>query len=256
MAKTTHTNRGTCQVCGKVQAIDNGTMLTAKHGYVVAGYGFFNGICPGARYQPAEKSLTVTHEIIVMLTKDAEGHDARSLAYTLFRREGNTVTFLTGAKRVTSYQKYDSNKAVTKVSRMTGETYTRYGAYVSVAITDETPGYVVEEEQRKASMIAEQEARQARSHIAMMQKFIVPRLGQELHAGKEKAKVWAVGDEALIGGKRYTVERIADAVVRGCGPGLNGQCLPHLYFSKPKADGSKFTWGQPARTTRRPKTEA
>jgi hypothetical protein len=167
MAKTTHTRRGTCQVCGAVQAIDNGSNITAKHGYKVAGYGFFAGVCPGARHVPAELSLVVTHAIIAQLEEAALAHDAEAVAY----RAHTTLC--------TTYTEWDHS-----VIRQ-HDGYTTRGGYVERAITDETPAHIVDDAQTKAAAIAEQNARYARQHVAMMREFIVPRLGQEFHAPKE-----------------------------------------------------------------------
>ena len=52
MAKSTH--RGSCQICGKDSMLPGG--FVAKHGYQVAGLGFFNGTCRGAGYAPYETS--------------------------------------------------------------------------------------------------------------------------------------------------------------------------------------------------------
>ena len=45
--KNTHTHRGHCQLCGRVQAIDSASGITAKHGYTVE-FGYFSGTCPGS----------------------------------------------------------------------------------------------------------------------------------------------------------------------------------------------------------------
>lgn len=59
MKKATH--RGHCQVCNRIQNIQGRNLFVAKHGYEVAGYGFFNGICPGSEHLPLEqdKSMVV-----------------------------------------------------------------------------------------------------------------------------------------------------------------------------------------------------
>lgn len=59
MKKATH--RGHCQVCNRIQNIQGRNLFIAKHGYEVAGYGFFNGICPGSEHLPLEqdKSMVV-----------------------------------------------------------------------------------------------------------------------------------------------------------------------------------------------------
>lgn len=177
MAKTTHTARGTCQVCGSVQAIDNASGITAKHGYKVAGYGFFAGVCPGARHVPAEKSLDVTHAIMAQLEAQAAEDEAEGIAYR------------TGAKACTTYTEWDGSVVKTHKSRHGGSSYTTRGDYVERAITPDTPAHIVNDAQTKAAMIAEQNARYARSHVAMMREFIVPRLGQEFHAPKEVERV-------------------------------------------------------------------
>jgi len=46
--------RGTCQLCEKLHKLPNGHL--AKHGYEVAGFGFFNGVCWGAEHPPFEES--------------------------------------------------------------------------------------------------------------------------------------------------------------------------------------------------------
>lgn len=51
MAKATHS--GTCQACGSIQKLPNGYL--SNHGYSVQ-WGFFAGICQGARRLPFEQS--------------------------------------------------------------------------------------------------------------------------------------------------------------------------------------------------------
>ena len=58
-----HTHRGTCQVCGSVQAVNNKTGMIAKHGYTVD-WGMFQGECPGSHELPIEKSHKLTTRII------------------------------------------------------------------------------------------------------------------------------------------------------------------------------------------------
>lgn len=49
------THKGSCQCCGRLQKLPDGKL--AKHGYVVAGYGYFVGVCRGAGYLPFEQSF-------------------------------------------------------------------------------------------------------------------------------------------------------------------------------------------------------
>lgn len=258
MAKTTHTGRGTCQVCGALQAIDNVTGITAKHGYKVAGYHFFVGVCPGARYLPAQKDLTITHKIIGDLTSQALAHDVmaeRLLKFEVHNVIGpntghNVIRFEADAERLTSFQEWDYNLPVVRTDRWGRENKSR-GGYVTVNVTADTPTYVVEREQTHAAKVEEVNARHARSHIKMMIEQIIPKLGTELLPGKAKARVWAVGDDVLVAGQVHKVERVNDAICEGCGPYLNGQYLPHVYFKR-RLDGREI--GIPARSARRPKT--
>jgi hypothetical protein len=74
MSKTLHTHTGTCQACGRQQAVGNDTGRIAKHGYTVD-WGYFNGVCHGAGKQPAEVDVTYTRRLIVECGRDAELND-------------------------------------------------------------------------------------------------------------------------------------------------------------------------------------
>lgn len=192
MAKTTHTGRGTCQVCGALQAIDNVTGITAKHGYKVAGYHFFVGVCPGAAYLPAQKDLTITHKIIGDLTAQALAHDVMAERLLKFEvvTEGETdvVKFAPDAAKLASFQEWDYNLPVVRKDRWGRENKSR-GGYVTVEVTADTPAYVIEREQTRAAKVEEVNARHARSHITMMLTHIVPKFGTALEPAKDVAKV-------------------------------------------------------------------
>lgn len=55
-----HTERGTCQGCGRVQAIGADTHGIADHGYLVRG-GYWTGRCQGSSHAPAERHLGMAH---------------------------------------------------------------------------------------------------------------------------------------------------------------------------------------------------
>lgn len=59
-AKATH--MGTCQCCGSKQKLPGGKL--ALHGYEVARFGFFNGVCGGARHEPFEVSKDLIEQFI------------------------------------------------------------------------------------------------------------------------------------------------------------------------------------------------
>lgn len=57
------THQGHCQACIATQKLPDGRL--AKHGYVVAGYGFFNGVCMGSGHKPLEQDKTIVERSIV-----------------------------------------------------------------------------------------------------------------------------------------------------------------------------------------------
>ena len=67
MKNKTHTHKGHCQVCGRIQAVDVTHNFIAKHGYTVD-FGFFNGVCEGSGELPLEIDKSITEETIVELT--------------------------------------------------------------------------------------------------------------------------------------------------------------------------------------------
>lgn len=57
--KATHS--GHCQACGSLQKLPKGKL--SLHGYSVT-YGFFNGVCRGAKHEPFEKSCALVATFI------------------------------------------------------------------------------------------------------------------------------------------------------------------------------------------------
>ena len=63
-----HTHKGTCQVCGRVQAYNG---LIAKHGYTVD-YGFFNGVCRGSDRPPLQLEKKLAEEYVEVYQNGAD----------------------------------------------------------------------------------------------------------------------------------------------------------------------------------------
>lgn len=68
--KSTHTHKGNCQACGRLQAVDNATGDLAKHGYNVE-HGYFRGTCPGSGEYPLQIERALTDEIIASMEAEA-----------------------------------------------------------------------------------------------------------------------------------------------------------------------------------------
>tara|TARA_Y100000004_G_scaffold87138_1_gene97678 strand:+ start:255 stop:1088 length:834 start_codon:yes stop_codon:yes gene_type:complete len=66
--KTTHTHRGHCQACGRVQAVDTTNNLLAKHGYTVD-FGYFDGVCTGSDRNPLEVDKSFSEATIVRISQ-------------------------------------------------------------------------------------------------------------------------------------------------------------------------------------------
>lgn len=72
---STHT--GTCQACGRRQAVHVNTGLIAKHGYTTE-YGFFNGTCGGSDKLPLELDTKVNVATVEALNKFAAEQEAKA----------------------------------------------------------------------------------------------------------------------------------------------------------------------------------
>lgn len=76
---TKHTHKGTCQVCGYVQAVNNKTGRLAKHGYSVE-WGYFSGTCAGSDETPLEISSELTESTIENLNRLAYALEQKTIA--------------------------------------------------------------------------------------------------------------------------------------------------------------------------------
>lgn len=68
--KKIHTHRGHCQLCAKVQAIDVGTGIVAKHGYTVE-QGYYSGQCPGSEALSLHVSRELADKAIAEALREA-----------------------------------------------------------------------------------------------------------------------------------------------------------------------------------------
>lgn len=216
------THRGTCQVCGRVQAVDPIKSLLAKHGYTVD-WGYFHGVCRGADIKPLEVERRMTDSIIKEL-REIVAPKADKLAADL----------RSGAVQPKYYIEKIENKK-----------------RVQVEVTrDQIDDYLAGQFVARAVYGAESEARNARSHASAMEKLIAARFGQPLYPVEAEAKKeLKPGARVRIGGKTgWTGEviEIKDKVCSGCGPYMNGRTMPHAFLRSPKGNIIAI----PARTIR------
>ena len=67
--------KGHCQACLRKQAVNDRTGRLAKHGYKVAGYGYFHGTCNGSGELPLEKETTILDREVKLLNQEANRLD-------------------------------------------------------------------------------------------------------------------------------------------------------------------------------------
>lgn len=80
-----HTHRGHCQICGRIQAAQAHAApahhTLPKHGYKVAGFGFFVGTCDGTNKRPLEEARDACDDVCEALGRYAVEQDALAAAY-------------------------------------------------------------------------------------------------------------------------------------------------------------------------------
>ena len=208
MAK--HEFQGHCQRCGRIQAVQVKNGVLAKHGYVVAGFGFFNGVCGGSGSAPLEQAKGYAIEIIAELGQYAA-----------------------------EQEKHGELLKVGKLFPRVAPKLERYGNEVRERRPGSSKSWPVfvewaeanEQERRKAVeraiWQAEGNSRQAISHARELSKLVSEVHGKPLIPVKPEKAVLSVGAVLEIYGGKAVVKEIRVQEARGCGPFLNGQHVPH-----------------------------
>lgn len=194
--------RGHCQMCGRLHAANP---QIAKHGYTVE-FGWFQGVCPGADYDPLEQSRVKLDELVVNLRNWAADADIEALA--LEDRETNPE-----GKRC-SYR--ENGKRVVKV--VPYETLLPY-------------------EQEDCRRLAVSALRNKSTHMRQaandMLELAAKVHGQPLVENKvgDQGKVISVGDTVKVCGDEVVVTKLAYATARGIGYRINGQHIEHVFWN-------------------------
>lgn len=182
--KTKHTHQGTCQACGARQAVDNRTGIVAKHGYKVAGFGMFVGICQGSGKKPAELDITYTHYIMTQCEEWAVEADRVAGLW----RDGSLMV---------TTQETDSGRKDSKMRRI-------YHHTMMLGCSDYDIG------QRRAHLEYSQEsqAKNARMHAESLLTHVVPRFGRPLYKAQtiKIPRVFKVGEQVTLYGKAFIVD--------------------------------------------------
>lgn len=181
--KTTHTHRGTCQSCGKVQAVDNGSKVLAKHGYTVS-YGQFQFVCKGAdNHKPAELDVTLCRKTMAACLESALHHD--SCVPPL--KNGTVVP--------KTFERWNSRKPV--------QTRTKWGVRESFGGYDTLPIEMADADERKSRINGqiryhELQAEGLRDHETFLRTRVLTRLGEPLYAVVELEAAKAPKPNAVV----------------------------------------------------------
>lgn len=235
----THTHRGHCQVCLRIQAIEVQNGLIAKHGYNVK-YGYYAGTCPGSHVSSLHMSRTFTDKMIETYLEHARGQTALAKSY----REGTQtpVEVMDLRQRKMVFFKDISDKS---------------GAI-------ERESYRLERSARASLLLKEQlQVWAVRIHDNKIAAYRV----EDLEVGK-----WKEGDLVRIGGKsgfNAVIEAIEDRQYRTMGFRSDSQVIwcPHGRVTRPARAERRsrtgiitheareaLTYWEPLRHIKRPKS--
>lgn len=179
MAKGTHTHRGTCQACGRLQAVDNSSRNVAKHGYTVD-FGYFHGNCPGGQgYVPAEFDVALTHQTIVNCSHAAEKHDH------------SAAKLKSGVEVPNTFDRWNPKKKVTHTNAW-GKERTSTGGFDTLPIAQAT-AFELAEAIKDEIAVHERHAKGLRGHIQFLSRNVLTQFGHPLETNETKRRVYVKG---------------------------------------------------------------
>jgi hypothetical protein len=221
---TLHTHTGHCQACGRQQAVDNALGTLAKHGYKVAGFGFFMGTCQGSGRRPLELERAFLDTICAALAEYSARMSTRSMQ--LLKRE----VVLEQATRLDNYGGRVTERVKTGRRDRYGREKTE-NREVRVPWVEASPSERGAELKREVAL-ADSEASEADQHREGLL-----RLAKEVHgrplAAVSRARRVDVGTRVKWGAAVVEVLRLEHRVARGVGPYHNGRSVEHAVFVSP-----------------------
>lgn len=218
MKKSTHT--GTCQACGRAQALPAGVL--AKHGYTVK-WGFFSGTCAGSGQRPLEIDRHFCDEIIQQLGEQAAAADARAIEY----ENGSMVPFQARA----GFDAKDRNGRWVEVM-------------VPYADADEYHQKQAIDNAISTMRYNAKEMRAHAGHLCILAERIHGK--QELQPrGPERTELSA-GMTVRFWDQTFTVVEIKGMTAHGVGPFLNGKWMLHAILRRENGT----TFARPVRLIR------
>jgi hypothetical protein len=224
MAKHTHTHRGHCQLCIRVQAIDMHTGVVAKHGYEVPN-GFFIGTCPGS----GEKSLHVERRLADAAIKSARDRAKAAEGFIHRLQVGEMKPLQAWSGRYVQ---------VERISRRSKQTY-RVTEREFIPF-EQAPAIYQAEAVRAEIFEYESVARNATNYADTLTKWAgdIFEKVEAYPVADLEAREWQVGDTLRIGGKKgfdAKIEAIEDREYRTIGYRRGRQTIvtPHALVTYP-----------------------
>ncbi len=207
-----HTHRGHCQACGRQQAASVGDGTLAKHGYAVAGFGYFHGTCGGSDRQSLEVERTYCDSVVASLRSYAAG-------------------MLVRAEKLESGRVFPEKAQSGK--RIEVEVPTKYPPFKRKTWTEEVVPFLDAPEWHRSAAVrgavshCESEARHATTHADDLLKLAERVHGQPLIALKPPPTEIKVGDTVRVCGQVVVVSKIGYAH-----QGFRGRSTLHVYWER------------------------
>ena len=276
MSKVTHTHRGHCQVCLRVQAIDVTTGLIAKHGYVVRNQSF-RGECSGSGFPTLHVKRNLTDAVIAAYRDHEMTHKAIADAL----EAGTTTPTHTWLGEFWGEAKADGSRY------WTGEYHTEKRpnyAKKGAPLEDERVRTMIEwatatEDQRSRQLVQEIETARSEQRKAKSDADMFTHWAKTVHDAKMPAyrnedldNPFKVGDTVHVGGEKNGFEcavealEMQDYTTYGYRQGRQTIEVMHAKVTRPavadtfhkngnvkKAGKPSKTWFEPVRNIKPPK---
>jgi hypothetical protein len=212
------THDGTCQVCGRAQALPGGKL--AKHGYEVAGFGYFHGVCSGADHLPLEQSRAVADQVAAELREHAASQRAavaRVDAGTLLPASAKN-----GKRESIPHPRIAGMQTSRDVLVPFAEAPECYQREAVQALRYSLESSARSAEQYAAGIVE-------RANAITGKREITPRASDS-----DRKSIGPGTVVRLYGASGYdvTVARIETRTAWGVGPYLNGNAMPHIVYER------------------------
>lgn len=174
------THNGTCQVCGRLQKLPAG--ILSSHGYTVD-WGYFSGVCFGAREKPLETSRAVLDEHMQALEAEAKRLDTAepsTIVCVVAKRSGNLWATKTTREKKCDGRVENTIEAFRALAEPNRDRWINYSWYTHAGRDVVVEQYERAVESERAAM--RRNAAGMRAHVAHMRALADSVHGRDLEA--------------------------------------------------------------------------